>query len=238
MRSVPNDPQGGNDLGKERSGFAPTVVFSGLLWMFFFGLLMLGFGYYTRDTVALITNGIETIGKITSYDSRRCGSRKRRRICHDHTILTEDLGAVTLDLHSQYEVGSKITVTYEADNKKNIHAGRQPTLSTLDGLQYGVIGLLALSSTMFVVGWHGAVTGLGLTRGLTKMIAYPFFLGLVLSVYVWAATAISGTNSFRSSRLLRRHYSLRFHEFPRNPWTFPARLCFRSLAIKLDQQRK
>jgi hypothetical protein len=163
--------------------------------MFLSGLVMIACGYLTRDTVALITNGTETVGTITSYDPHKCGGRKRRHICHDHTVLTEDLGAVTLRLDSQYEVGERIAVTYETGNKQNTYPGHKPTLGTLDGHQYGAIAMLALSSTMFVMGWHGAITGLGLRRAILKMIAYPLFLGLVLGTYVWVAAAIFGTNS-------------------------------------------
>ena len=167
--------------------FSLSTIAASLLWMFLSGAMVLLFGFATRNTVALITNGIETVGEVISSNPHICGSRKRRHTCYEHTLDTATLGAIDLDLDREYAIGTQILVTFEPSNRENLHAGTKPKFSKLDWLQYGAMTMLAASCLSFGLGWHGAVYGLGVRRISIKILGYCFFLAIVIWVYFWIA---------------------------------------------------
>lgn len=175
--------------------FSLSTIAACLFWMFLSGGMIMFWGYSVRNTIALMTNGVEAVGEVISSNLHSCGSRKRRHICYDHTISTETLGTITLDLGTEYAIGSRILVTFEPRNHENVYPGAKPTIVSLDWLQYGAIILFVLAVFFFCLGWHGVVYGLGVRRKSLKISSYIFTFAFVAYCYFWLAmqfTSMSG----------------------------------------------
>lgn len=191
-----------NDAASPSGSFSLSGLLGSLFWMILSGLMILAMGYYTRNTVALVTHGVETTGVIQSYEPHKCGSRKRRRTCHDHTIVVQGLGTISVDLFSPYEVGSTTYLTYEEGNSSNVHPGRRPTFGTLDALQYGAIALLFLLCAFFVICWNGVVVSLGARSPVVRVVSYSASLALVGGLYLWVTAQFLGVTELEVVRLV------------------------------------
>jgi len=157
-----------SEARNERFKRQATTLFSSIFWLFASLALLALSVYYTRDTISLVSNGIVSRAEVTSYDPTRCGSRKRKRTCHYHNLLVDNIGSVRLDLGSQYSPGNVIRVTIDPTSPQNVRLGDHTSIFNLTLAEYVALIATLLLPFVFIASLLGIPQGLGIKSRVAK----------------------------------------------------------------------